>query len=79
MMIKKLWRKWFCEKTTFTVKLDPALVANARSVVAKVAADIPNASSENKHARAFAWLSRVSPNARKRDVSIAIELVLRNG
>jgi hypothetical protein len=60
-----------------TVHIDPALVALAVPVVAAVGADLPEAASENKHARAFARLRRVAPHATKRDVAMAIELALR--
>lgn len=55
----------------------PVLVEEAKEVVQYVEQDIPNASSENKHARAYARLRRLAPEASRRDVSLAIELALR--
>ena len=75
--MKKLLRMIFGEKSKHTVSMDPALMAQAREVVAAVDADIPNAAPENKHARAFALLRRRCPDASLRDVSLAIELALR--
>ena len=60
-----------------TVQIDPALVELAKPVIQAVGRDLPDASSENKHARAFARLRRVAPRHSKRDVALAIELALR--
>jgi len=62
----------------FSVALDPKLVASAKFITAVVEQDIPNASSENKHARAFARLRRIAPKQSKQDVATAIEIALRS-
>lgn len=49
----------------------------AKAVVDEVAAEIGNASSENKHARAYAKLRRKFPELPNRSIGLAIELALR--
>lgn len=59
------------------ISMDERTMKLARSVVAVVGKEIENASSENKHARAFARLRRLATWATKREVSLAIELALK--
>jgi hypothetical protein len=55
----------------------PELVSAARTVIAAVDAEVANASSENKHARAYAKLRRLFPHLPNRMIGLAIELALR--
>lgn len=59
------------------VYVDPEILEAARLVTQEVEVDIPGASPENKHARAFARMKRVFPSARGTDIGLAIELALR--
>lgn len=55
----------------------PELARAAKAVTNEVAAEIANASAENKHARAYAKLRRQFPQLPSRAIGMAIELALR--
>jgi hypothetical protein len=78
--LARLFTKWANRFSTDAVRielLDKRLRDTAAIVIKDVEHDIPNASSENKHARAFARLRRLNPMSTKKDVGLAIELALR--
>lgn len=60
------------------VHIDEALVADARRVIEQVESEMPSASAEAKHARAYSRLGTLHTGPR-RNISLAIELALHVG
>lgn len=62
----------------FTISMPRAMIVSAKEISLMVEQENQHASSEAKHAMCFARLSRIYPEASKRDIGLAIELGIRS-